>query len=208
MKSSDPEKQKLASALGTAYFLKKDYNAALEKFREASDENSIIGEIKVYLATQKYDLAINRLEDYFARYAASPYFVTEKNIYIKVCYELARSEQKTKRYEEAVKNYLKIVNRFRNNNYSDMVLLEIAKIYDINHKYNIALDFYQKVLNNTPQNSDEEALFRIAVLYYQTGKKAKALNIFRDFISKYSEGDLTRRAYEWINLINKEMQID
>ena len=208
LKASDPEKQKLADALGTAYYLKKDYAAALDKFQEAADEDAMIGEIKVYLVTQKYNMAINKLEDYFARYSASTRFEQEKSFYIKVCYQLASSQQKTKRYQEAVKNYLKIVNRFRNDRYSDLALLQIAKIYDLNHKYDVALDFYQKVLNNNVHNGDEEALFRTAVLYYQTAKKAKALNLFQNLVSKYPNGDWIRKAYDWINLLNKEMQLD
>ncbi len=207
LKVTDIKRQEVAVSLGYAYLYKKDYESALNRFNEAADEWSLIGQALVYLAQDKYDLAIARYEDYFARYESSPRFTQVRSEFLKNTYYYAGILQKKKRYEEALQYYLKIINRFRDSNYYDASLFQIAEIYYFNKKYENAMVFYEKVIENTVFYSDDAAYFRMATIYYEQDKKAKALVTFKKITQNYPGSSYTSQALEWIGLITKEMDL-
>lgn len=205
LKVRDVKRQDVAVELGFAYLYKKDYENALSRFNEGTDEWALTGQYMVYLAQDNYPLAIDRFEEFFRRFPASERFAEVKQEFLKHTYYYAGTLQTRKRYEEALQYYLKIVNQFRDTNFYDAALFQIGEIYYLNRKYSAAEEFYNRVTANTIFYSDDAALFRLGELAYEQDKKARALSTFQKIIKDYPASGYLDQSREWARLISKEL---
>lgn len=205
-KSPSTTKRDIAVFLGYAYLAKRDYQTAINYFNNSTGAYSLIGRAEVYIAQGKYAEAIQDYLNYFTQYPKTTYYTNIKADFLKHCYEYAESRQKLNYYGKAIEYYLKIINNFPDEQYADISLYKIATIYYDNKNLSSSLIFLDKVLNNTVVYSDDAAYFQKAIIYYEQNKKAQSLNEFKKLQDKFSTSTYTKKSWEWVELITKEMQ--
>lgn len=202
-----PDKQpEVAVYLGYAYLYKKDYNTAIRYFSISVGEQSLLGRAEVYLAGGKTAEAIQEFENVFSLYPTCDAYEEIKARYVEVVYGFARNLRKTGQYDRAVEFYLKIVNRFPEDDTADRSLLEVAHVYYEHKRFEPALSFLDLALDNRPVVSDAEALYTRGLVYYDLNKKVQAIADFKKVIERFPQSEFVAESKEWIEVITLEFQ--
>ncbi len=174
-----PDKQpEVAVYLGYAYLYKKDYNTAVRYFSISIGEQSLLGMAEVYLAGGKTAEAIQEFENIFSLYPTCDSYAEVKARYLEVVYDYAKNLVKINQYDKAVEYFLKIVNRFPEDDAADRSLLRVAHVYFEHKRNEPALSFLDIALDNKPTVSDAEALYTRGLVYYDMNKKVQAIADF------------------------------
>ncbi len=206
LKADNSKKPFLAVYLAYQYFYKKDYINAVTYFNNGPDEEDMIGRARVYIEQGYYPQAIQEYLNYFNAYPKTERYERMKSAFIKQSFFYAEVLKKSKEYQKAIQYFLNIINIFPQDPAADQGLIKIADIYAINKDYKNAALFLDKALQNSMTNSDEEALYNKAVLFYEWKKKQEAIKLFKDLQEKHPDGIYTGKAKEWIDIINKDLQ--
>lgn len=206
LKAGSDLRPQLAAYLGYAYLFKGEHKTAIDYFNHSLGEYAILGRAKVYIDQKNFAQAIQEYENFLNVYSNSKEFSTVKDEFLRLCFDYAYSLQQNKQYKTAIDYYLKIVNRFPNDEISDNALFQIGMVYYVNKNYDHALFFYQKALTNKPTNADAAALFQKGVIYYETDQKENAYKHFSRLKEEYPSTVYASRAHEWIDLIVAELK--
>lgn len=76
-------------------------------------------------------------------------------------------------------------------------LYYIASAYDALGRQTQALEFINRVLNNTNSSLDQAALYKKGTIYFRQGKFANAAGIFQTIVDKYPKNHITEKAIAW-----------
>lgn len=205
--TADPAgKPEIANLLGYQFLFKKDNLNAMKYFNLSIGEDAVIGRARVYIETGKYPEAIQEYQNYFPSAVQSDRFERVKTAFLKQTLYYAGKLTEAKRFSDAVRYYILIVNTFPSDESSDTALLKAAAVYAENRNYQTSLDFLEKTLKNTPKNGDEEALYDKGVIQYSMNRKAEAYQTFQSYLEKYPAGPYIRKTQEWLDIVTKELQ--
>ena len=207
-KADEIKKSEIAIYLGYANLYQKNYTNALRFFNSVIGEFSIIGRARVYIDQNKYPEAIQEYLNYFASYPNSERFANVKAAFTKQTLFFADQLTRAKDYDRAVRYLLDVANAFPRDNSADEALVRTAKIYQANAKYDTALSFLNKALNNSAIEGDDQALFVKATVFYDAGKKSESARIFQELLDKYPRSLYGPKAREWKDVIAREAQTE
>jgi TolA-binding protein len=196
----------ILTQLGYIYYYRKDYNTALIYFERANTELAELGKARVFVETGDYDKAFYIYDNFLQYRKGSKYYNSVIQAYSKQLYQYAFRQLQAKEYSIAAKYFAKVVNTFPNTMYEDAALYWLGEIYAIYKKYDKAIEFFDKAMNNEPKNKDEDALFKKGVVLYQAGKIVDAIATFKKFLIEYPNSRLSGEAKKWVDVLTKELQ--
>ncbi len=196
----------ILTQLGYIYYHRKDYNTALIYFERANTELAELGKARVFIDMGDYERAFYIYDSFLQYRKASKYYNSVIHAYSKQLYQYAFRQLKAKEYSVAAKYFAKVVNTFPNTVYEDAALYWLGEIYAIYKRYDKAIEFFDRAMNNEPKNKDEDALFKKGVVLYQAGKIVDAIANFKKFLIEYPNSRLSGEAKKWVDILTKELQ--
>lgn len=199
-------KNNILTQLGYIYFYRKDYETALMYFEKANTELAQLGKARVYVEKGDYESAFFIYDNYLKYNPNGKYYKSVYDAYSKQMYGYAFRLLKDKEYSLAAKYFARVVNTFPNTIYEDSSLYWLGEIYGIYKKYDKAIEFFDKAMNNEPKNKDEDALFKKGVVLYYAGKLIDAVANFKKFLLEYPKSRLAGEAKKWVDVLTKEIQ--
>ncbi len=206
-KSSDINvKNNILTQLGYIYFYRKDYDTALMYFEKANTELSQLGKARVYVEKGDYESAFYIYDNYLKFNPGGKYYKSVYDAYSKQMYGYAFRLMKEKEYSQAAKYFAKVASTFKNTIYEDASLYWLGEIHAIYKKYDKAIEFFDKAMNNEPKNKDQDALFKKGVVLYYAGRLVDSIANFKKFLLEYPDSRLANEAKKWVEVITKEIQ--
>ncbi|MFN4245481.1 MAG: tetratricopeptide repeat protein [Brevinematia bacterium] len=206
-KATDPNvKDNILTQLGYIYFYRKDYNTALMYFEKANNELAQLGKARVYVEKGDYESAFYIYDNYLRFNPGGKYYKSVYDAYSKQMYGYAFRLMKEKEYSQASKYFAKVASTFKNTIYEDASLYWLGEIHALYKKYDKAIEFFDRAMNNEPKNKDQDALFKKGVVLYYAGKLIDAIAVFKKFLIEYPDSRLSNEAKKWVEVITKEVQ--
>lgn len=151
--------EKVADALnrvGDFYFLNTEYNLARENYQKAFDMKVFDEDYSLYQIAFVQGLQnnqqgkINSLQRLQEGFPDSEYVDD-------ALYELGRAYERTGQFNEAIRNYRRIISDHTESTYFPRTLLQMGLISYNNGDFNQALGFYKKVAENFPGTPEAQA---------------------------------------------------
>jgi tetratricopeptide (TPR) repeat protein len=192
--------------LGYAYLFKKDYTQALIYFNNAGGEFSFAGRARSYIEQGKYQEAIQEYMNYFNAYSQGKIYDGMKKAFVKQALYYSDKLLEVKLVEKAESYLSKIAELFPKDDAADEALIKLSDLCLKTKKYDSALYYICKALNNNPTYYDDQALYQKGIILYQMNRKKEALDVFKDFKSRYPQSVCFSKADEWVKLIQKDLQ--
>ncbi|MFN3404055.1 MAG: tetratricopeptide repeat protein [Cytophagaceae bacterium] len=181
--------QKIAFMRGTELFNNGRYNEALDVFNKSlkyplDKEFTVLAHFwkgESYSVLKQYNEAINS-------YASVFQSANESNSnFLKARYGIGYAYYNTKQFDKALphfRNYVEKTEAERKLNYED-ALLRLADLYYVSKNYELALQTYEKAINQ--KNPElEYAYFQKGLVLVKKGMIPEAKNIFEQVIQRYS----------------------
>ncbi len=205
--SDESLRRRIMTQLGYIFFYRKEYNNALMYFQYSSgDELAELGKARVYIEMGEYEKAFYVYDSFLDYRKDSKYYKSAYDAYQKQLYGYAFRLLQEKKYDRAGEFFAKVVEKFKGSVYEDASLYWLGEIYAINKMYTKAINFFDRAMSNEPKNKDEDALFKKAVVLYQSGEVIDAIATFRKFILEYPNSRLSGEAKKWVEVLTKELQ--
>ncbi|MEN2998865.1 MAG: tetratricopeptide repeat protein [Brevinematia bacterium] len=199
-------KNNIMTQLGYIYFYRNEYDTALMYFEKANTELAQLGKARVYIEKGDYESAFYIYDAYLKYNPTGKYRKSVVEAYSKQMYGYASRLLRDKEYSQSAKYFAKVINTFPNTIYEDASLYWLGEIYTIYKKYDKAIEFFDRAMNNEPKNKDEDALFKKGVVLYYAGKLVDSVAVFKKFLLNYPNSRLADEARKWVNVLTKEIQ--
>lgn len=126
-------------------------------------------------------------------------FLTERlaQMELEMRFNVASNQMSIGKYQDAIRGYQELLNRFPESHYAADSLYEIAKMYKYNlKKPDEAIAKYEELLRRYPKSEFvKTASYEIAEILDQLGKKTDALVKYRNIITKFGRADIVEKAY-------------
>lgn len=133
-------------------------------------------------------------------------------------YRSARRMYYKEHYNQAIKEYQKVIDNYPESKWADDAQHEIGKCFEYQGNYSQALKEYQKIIDNYPRgnkvksaklkveiisNNSEEVLklYTQEYKYWREGKYEKAIKKCREIVTKYSDSNLAGHAQYFIGMM-------
>ncbi|MEM7180885.1 MAG: tetratricopeptide repeat protein [Spirochaetota bacterium] len=104
---------------------------------------------------------------------------------------------KRKRYKTSILLLQKALKRYRSSKNLETIYFYLGRNYQILGQGYLALEFYNKVLQNPSKALDQIASYQKGRIYFQQAKHEKASKAFQDVIENYPTSKYTTDAYKW-----------
>ena len=102
-------------------------------------------------------------------------------------------------YPEAITGFMTFLQRFPNNSYASNAQFWLADCYLSQQQYNVALQQFQKILDDYPRAPKQpEALLKIALIQHQLGDTQGAQQTIESLKSQHPDSDAARKADDLI----------
>lgn len=161
------------------------YERAIRVAPEATDVYPLL--IQEYLRTNDAQKAFHTAQQLLKQEPNSP----EAYLFLGLLYD-----DYFKNPDKALDHYLQVLLY----NPRDIIVLDrVAQIYILRHDYDIALQYLKKVENIAPDNVN--TLLKIALIYYEEGKKNDAKALFETIAHRNPESD---RVHYYLGLLYVE----
>ncbi len=195
-------KDKLSIELGYLYIKDKDYKNAVLIFSRYNNFEARYGLAIAYFKMGNLKDGIKVLSSIVENDKKG----IIKNLYLKKLYEYAVKLYSKGEYKESIK-YLKSISNLSNYpEYSENSMYLLAEYYYKMGKKDQALLYYKKVLSNGFHKWDENALFKIGLIYYDKRMYYKALKSFDTFIKKYPHSKRLKEAKQWKDICERSIK--
>ncbi len=109
----------------------------------------------------------------------------------------AKASYTKKTYWKSIELFQKALTLNPSPNIEENSYYYIAQGYDALGRQSQALDYLNKVLNNSNSSMDQLALYKKGTIYFRQGKFPEAANIFQTIIDKYPKNHITDKAIAW-----------
>lgn len=205
VRSEGVAKQEIASTIGYQYLYKNDDAMALQYFQKASGENALVGSARVLIKMGKYPEAIQVYRNYFTQYPKSERFRGVFEAYSKQTLYYAKKLSEAKLPEQALLLLSELAENFPLEEASDTALLAMSEIYQKAKDYSNAENYLNRVLKNRPVSGDETALSRWVVLRYEQDDFTGVLVKYREYESRYPQGQYLKDLQEWKRMAEKQL---
>ena len=126
--------------------------------------------------------------------------------YIEKAYQYAVYLYKNRNYNKAIKYFKKIIKYKGFPVYYENSLFYISNYYFDNHNYKSALIYLKDIISNRYNFKDEDALFKIGLIYYDEKKYIHAYKIFREFVRKYPNSKRINEVKSWMDICERNIK--
>ncbi len=199
---SDDIARKAAYMYAYIFFSQGDYNQAIKAFQDVINrfpntkeaDRALLKIANAYYNLGDKEKARQIYQEYIQKHANTPEA-------IEAAYQLALLEMKgsdqdvTKQIEEFIKKY-------PNYPFINLLLVQLADAYAQKGEYEKAKELYKKVIEKDVEES-EYALYKLAYIEFNYGRKGKALVLLREYLNRYPNGkyaiqvrELLAKAFE------------
>ncbi|WCL48446.1 tetratricopeptide repeat protein [Leptospira sp. GIMC2001] len=190
-------------SLGDYYYSQKVWETSRKNYLLAVQEDSNFTEAKIGLGRvlkkqgkdwAAFDLFDEYLDESSKMDGTDPKVSSE---YKSDVYEQAKKYFANKQYYKAIEYFQKSVELGHSPTTVESSLYYIASSYDALGKQTEAIQYINKVLNNSVYTLDQEALYKKGTIYFKQGKFAQAANVFQVAVDKYPKNHVSERAIAW-----------
>ncbi len=152
----------------------------------------------LYYSIQKYDLAINAYRDFVLKYPESKYVPA-------AYYWIGKSASNMKNDDEALKNFLIVMQRSPKSDIGISAVVELVRIYTARNQFDNAIKLLQSTIAGIPNSSRMPELLYLEGTSMQKSNKADdAYSTFEQIVNYYEGNVFSEKAKIELGLI--EMQ--
>ncbi|MBN2062634.1 MAG: tetratricopeptide repeat protein [Deltaproteobacteria bacterium] len=183
--TQDPDDLGAHMILAEALAASGDENSAIRIYEGILEKNPDQQRVRMILATSlireiKYEAALEHLD-----------ILIQQNPELAIAhYYRGRINVELERYNEAEKDFLNTVEL--ESNIEEQAFFDLARLYFIQKKFEMAASTYEKLLSLYPGNM--VAKERLINVYYKLGEEKKIEHIIQDIKKQSGPGDLERQA--------------
>ncbi len=199
---NDEIARKAAYMYAYTFFSQGDYQKAIDAFQKVIERFPNTKEADralLKIANSYYNLgdkerAREIYQEYINKHANTPEA-------IEAAYQLALLEMKGGN-ENVTEQIEKFIKRYPDYPFINLLIVQLADAYMQKGDYSKAEELYRKVIEKNVEES-EYALYKLAYMKYNFGRKGEAIVILREYLKKYPDGkytlqvkDLLAKAFE------------
>lgn len=190
-------------SLGNYYFQQSKFEEARKQFTLAVKEDSGSTEARIGLGRvlrkmgkdwAAYEIYDEYLEESASMNGTDPSIAQE---YKSDVFEKAKGFFVAKQYYRAIEYFQKAIQLNPSGSVAENSLFYLASCYDALGKQTEAIQYLNKVLNNSVYSLDQEALFKKGTIYFRKGKYDQAASVFQVAIEKYPKNHISEKAMAW-----------
>ena len=210
--STDTEfRSRVYTELGHTYLKQGEYRKALRMFDVAlsengSNEEAILGKARSFKRLGESNKAYD-LYDYFLRYYGN-FSLFAKDIrssYYDQLYESGYTTFRRGQYWQAIGYFSRLLKAFPGYKRTENALYWMGESYFALKRYEKAISYFDKTLQNGFTHKDEDALVKKGNSYFMAKRFDLAAREFQRYIRNYPNGRHIETAKKWKEMSTKEI---
>ena len=209
--TDDDFRSRIYSELGHTYLKRNEIKKSLRMFdialrTKSRNEEAILGRARSYKRLGKDERTYDIYDNFLKYYGAfSQYTKDVRSSYLKQLYKSARVAYKKGSQYRSIKFHQRLLTRFRGSKYTENSLYWIGESYFSLKKYDSAITYFEKALNNGFYHKDEDARMKKGYSYFMMKSFGLAAKEFQLYISHFPNGKHQKVAYKWKDMSTKEL---
>lgn len=204
-------------SLGVTYYFLKKYEESISQFNwlQLNEPDHSPGKVNFYLAEGL--LAMGKYQEAIDKYNLIE--SSDSTLMKETLYSKGYSYFYLKDYDTAIEIFSEFLKQFPNNNKDNDVRLRIGDCHYGNKQYQLALDIYKDVINNSKSKlNSPSALYQYCEILFRAGKSDEAIeqlnsleakypNTEYSYKSAYLKGWIYFKAEKYLNAIESYQEI-
>lgn len=192
--------------LGYQYYFNEEYNKAMRAFLNSANELSRIGQALTHLKTGKKENAFELMEDFFTYFHSSPNYPKVKKTYFNAVNNYANELQGKAEYRESTRQFQRLLKTFPQDEYSEIVRVEIGDNHYASKEYRLAEQFFTEAYMDRFHKKDDEALFKQGLSQYQQNEIQESYRSFNELVNLFPQSVYNTQARQWVSVLKKDLE--